>query len=1036
VLLGALAACDPGATSHKATKRSASNTAGLRPGPGRLAGLPWAPVAPRAAPRAATAGVRRWLVTAVPTPRADAIAALLAGHVDRAIAQLAAAAERSPRDATLLSDLAAAHLQQAATVADAEDLVSALAAASRAVDLDALHPSARFNRAVALESLSLRAQAADDWVSYLAAETDPAWRAEARAHLRTLRQVRTAPDTGASRAELLVAAEQQDRQAVDALVVRWPQLCRETVEGELLPAWAEAVLTRKEATATRTLAATQLIAAALTAHGGDRLLADTLADLTQRQAAGPAPLRRVAAGLRAYRSGLELLLRGDFSHALAALERSRELLAKPRSPFLGWAEYRMAVCHYMHWDYRAVTGLLAPLIAGAKDYRALHGRCLWLVGGMEDSRGNPIGSIAATEAAIADFAAVREAGYVARMRAQLATEQWDLGRLGATWQALYQALLEPATHPAERSTICTIAAWYAVAQGKAEAARWFHDETLRVEYARSDYSRVDVLRREASFHAARGEQRAALADLGEAQRLLDRMLDTFARRGAQADILLQQARLLRGDAPLAAIPRLDAAIRTFRANSYHHGLSQALFERALAEKAAGQEAALGRDLAAAIAESERQRARIPDFETRIEYFSRTRAVLDEMIAFQLTRGRAPSAFRYSERARARVLLDWLLTQSADDPSLHREAGVRATTALAAARRPALPAGTVLIEYALLPDRLVLWILRGSTLTAKTIPIDPAALATQVAALRQSIREGRKSQWLDAASKLFEVLIAPALPALAPADRLVFVPDGALHGLPFAVLRDPKTGRYLCQDHIIGVAPSARIFLTALRHDAALAALPGSAALVVADPAFDRELYPSLRRLAGAAAEASEIASTFAGSRVLRAEAASKAAFLSAARDFRLVHFAGHAVVNPEAPLLSQLLFARDPADRSRGLLYSGELLGLHLPRTRLVVLASCRTATGRVSRTEGVESLARPFLATGVPAVVASLWDVEDAGAAAFMRRFYRHLQRSFDVAAALQAAQVEALAEPSGATEGVGTWAAFELIGASSNPR
>jgi CHAT domain-containing protein len=112
---------------------------------------------------------------------------------------------------------------------------------------------------------------------------------------------------------------------------------------------------------------------------------------------------------------------------------------------------------------------------------------------------------------------------------------------------------------------------------------------------------------------------------------------------------------------------------------------------------------------------------------------------------------------------------------------------------------------------------------------------------------------------------------------------------------------------------------------------------------------------------------------------------------------------------------------------------AGPDVPLLLTRTRLVVLASCRTATGRVSRTEGVENLARPFLAAGVPAVIASLWDVDDPAAVAFMTRFYRHLRCSFDAAAALRSAQIEALAEPSGGMETLRSWAAFELIGASS---
>jgi CHAT domain-containing protein len=144
----------------------------------------------------------------------------------------------------------------------------------------------------------------------------------------------------------------------------------------------------------------------------------------------------------------------------------------------------------------------------------------------------------------------------------------------------------------------------------------------------------------------------------------------------------------------------------------------------------------------------------------------------------------------------------------------------------------------------------------------------------------------------------------------------------------------------------------------------------------------------------------------------------------------MLYFGGHSVINTEFPLLSQMLFAKSPADPARGVLYAGDILKQRFPRTRLVVLASCNTAAGKISRTEGVESLARPFLAAGVPSVVASLWRVEDQVTADFFVRFYRHLARGLNVADALQAAQVDSL--NSGVAEAADprTWAGFEAIG------
>ena len=197
--------------------------------------------------------------------------------------------------------------------------------------------------------------------------------------------------------------------------------------------------------------------------------------------------------------------------------------------------------------------------------------------------------------------------------------------------------------------------------------------------------------------------------------------------------------------------------------------------------------------------------------------------------------------------------------------------------------------------------------------------------------------------------------------------------------------------------------------------------------MIVDPDFDRKLYASLPRLRAGESEAS-FARMFPGSRVLRHAGATRAAFLGSAGDFEIVHLGGHSLVNTEFPLLSQMLFASAPEDPARGVLYSGDILTQRFSSTRLVVLASCSTALGRISRTEGVESLARPFLAAGVPAVIASLWDVDDEAAADFFSRFYRHLARNFDVARALRETQLDLIESAAPLS-----WGAFEVIGANA---
>ena len=69
---------------------------------------------------------------------------------------------------------------------------------------------------------------------------------------------------------------------------------------------------------------------------------------------------------------------------------------------------------------------------------------------------------------------------------------------------------------------------------------------------------------------------------------------------------------------------------------------------------------------------------------------------------------------------------------------------------------------------------------------------------------------------------------------------------------------------------------------------------------------------------------------------------------------------------------------------------------------RLAVLSSCATASGRILSGEGVQGLCTAFLSAGVPAVLATLWEVEDRTTARFMDRFYAGLSSGSHAAKAL----------------------------------
>ncbi|CAM2069248.1 CHAT domain-containing protein [Sulfidibacter corallicola] len=148
------------------------------------------------------------------------------------------------------------------------------------------------------------------------------------------------------------------------------------------------------------------------------------------------------------------------------------------------------------------------------------------------------------------------------------------------------------------------------------------------------------------------------------------------------------------------------------------------------------------------------------------------------------------------------------------------------------------------------------------------------------------------------------------------------------------------------------------------------------------------------------------------------------------RDHRILHFATHATSDSARPERSGLWLStwNEEGKAVNGLLNLHEIYGLEL-NAGLVVLSACETARGAEIRGEGALSLARGFMVSGTPRVVASLWRVSDEGTAHLMTHFYEGVfQRQLAPAAALRRAQLAL--RSSGDWSSPYYWAGFQLYG------
>lgn len=159
------------------------------------------------------------------------------------------------------------------------------------------------------------------------------------------------------------------------------------------------------------------------------------------------------------------------------------------------------------------------------------------------------------------------------------------------------------------------------------------------------------------------------------------------------------------------------------------------------------------------------------------------------------------------------------------------------------------------------------------------------------------------------------------------------------------------------------------------------------------------------------------------------EAASESAFKKATGKHGIIHIATHAFIDNESPSYSRLMFNNGGDTGEDGILYAYEIYNLQL-NSELAVLSSCNTGTGKLVKGEGVFSLARAFMYAGVPAVIVSLWDIDDRSTAEIVVGFYKRLAAGETKADALRNVKLDYLRNSDQLTANPVYWAGLVSIG------
>ncbi len=427
------------------------------------------------------------------------------------------------------------------------------------------------------------------------------------------------------------------------------------------------------------------------------------------------------------------------------------------------------------------------------------------------------------------------------------------------------------------------------------------------------------------------------------------------------------------------------------------------------QAALGQDAEAARALDEAIDTFDRARAQFRSDEFKMGLFSDLQAVFERAIVLNDKLGQPARAFDISERSRARALLDAVAGRA----ELKGDTGA----AMDAAQLQAMLApDEVVVAYHTLPDRLVAWVLSRDGVREAKFPLalPRADLGRLVDAYRDALIK-LNPKAVGIGDQIGQLLLAPL--GIAPGKRVVIVPHGPLHYLPFQALR--LDGQYLIERNPISIAPSISIAARlAQRTPTARAEL-----LAFGNPTISPDVADPLP---GAEREVQALAAQFPGATLYFNAEANKTNFTSAAPKARLVHVAAHAMADTLDPLHSKVLLADE--DGKPNYLEAKDVIGMDLGNVAMLALSACESGLGRVDNGDEVLGFTRSFLSAGTSTLLASLWPVSDAATEKLMTTLYADLAKGVVVQDAMRDAQRAVMADPQ--TSHPFYWAPFNLIG------
>lgn len=261
-----------------------------------------------------------------------------------------------------------------------------------------------------------------------------------------------------------------------------------------------------------------------------------------------------------------------------------------------------------------------------------------------------------------------------------------------------------------------------------------------------------------------------------------------------------------------------------------------------------------------------------------------------------------------------------------------------TLRLESLQKEILDAETTLIEYYVLGERTLVWIIDNRGIKLVNLDITSDDLNGKIEFMRASLVQQEYDAGIS--GELFDNLFAPLKPYIKHTN-LIIVPHSVLHDLPFAALWDAKSEHYLVQDYAITYAPSA----TALKFLLGKHNVDQGQMLAIGNPDGSQ---PHVETEVAAVADLYE-------TKPLVQMQATESQVYSQVGPIDILHLAAHCVYDPDIPLFTRIELARDYVND--GNLEVHEIWGLDLNHVNLY---SKRLRFGLFGRTGSSKSTGFP----------------------------------------------------------------------------